>query len=73
MVYTADVPGAYLNTDMDEHILMCLTGSIVDILCTINPNFKKSVVKQKGKRVIYIQLLKALYGCVCSALLWYKL
>jgi hypothetical protein len=30
-------------------------------------------VYKKGKKVLYLQLLKALYGCVKSALLWYEL
>ena len=28
---------------------------------------------ENGKAVLYLQLLKALYGCVKSALLWYGL
>ncbi len=28
---------------------------------------------ENGKEVLYLQLLKALYGCVKSALLWYGL
>ena len=28
---------------------------------------------EKGKRVLHLRLLKALYGCVKSALLWYEL
>ncbi len=30
-------------------------------------------VLRKRKKVLYLQLLKALYGCVQSALLWYEL
>jgi hypothetical protein len=28
---------------------------------------------ENGKKVLYLQLLKALYGCIKSALLWYEL
>ena len=28
---------------------------------------------ESGRKVLYVQLLKALYGCVVSALLWYEL
>jgi len=28
---------------------------------------------ETGRKVIYVQLVKALYGCVVSALLWYEL
>jgi hypothetical protein len=30
-------------------------------------------VIKNGKKVLYLELLKALYGCVQSALLWYNL
>ena len=33
---------------------------------------KDFVVTEKGKKVLYVQLDKALYGCVKSALLWYN-
>jgi hypothetical protein len=42
-------------------------------MCTVNPKYKSFVVIEHGKRVLYLQLLKALYGCVRSALLWYEL
>jgi len=72
-IVTADVPGAYLHADMDEFVIIWLTGNIVDIVCKINPTFLKSVVIEFGKNVLYMQLLKALYSCVRSALLWYEL
>jgi hypothetical protein len=28
---------------------------------------------ESGRKVLYVQVLKALYGCVVSALLWYEL
>jgi hypothetical protein len=31
------------------------------------------VTHERGKKVLYLRLLKALYGCVMSALLWYEL
>jgi Reverse transcriptase (RNA-dependent DNA polymerase) len=31
------------------------------------------VVIENGKKVLYVRLIKAIYGCVQSALLWYKL
>ena len=30
------------------------------------------VVIEKGKRVLYVQVLKAIYGMLQAALLWYK-
>ncbi len=72
-VGTADVVGAYLKALMTDFVLMKFTGESVDILCKLNKENEKYVVIEKGKRVLYVRLDKALYGCVKSALLWYKL
>jgi hypothetical protein len=50
-----------------------LTGESVEIMCTVNAKYVPFVVTENGKKVLYLQLLKALYGCVRSALLWYEL
>jgi hypothetical protein len=72
-VATADVVGAYLLADMDDFTVMKLTGDTVDIMCRVNPKYETFVSTENGKKVLYLQLLKALYGCVRSALLWYEL
>jgi Reverse transcriptase (RNA-dependent DNA polymerase) len=72
-VATADVVGAYLNADMDQFTLMKLTGDTVDIMISVNKRYQPFVSTENGKPVLYLQLKKALYGCVKSALLWYEL
>jgi hypothetical protein len=72
-VATADVPGAYLHADMDDFTVLKLVGQSVDILCQANPDYKQYVTEENGKKVLYLQLLKALYGCIKSGLLWYEL
>ena len=67
-----DIPGAYLHADMKEFTLIKFTGESVDILCKTNSEYGKCVIIENGKRVFYLQLAKALYGCVVSALLWYE-
>ena len=42
-------------------------------MCKVNAKYKAFVTVENGKEVLYLQLLKALYGCVRSALLWYEL
>jgi hypothetical protein len=70
-----DVPGAYLNADMpkDKFVLLKLEGKFVDIMCEVNPEYLEDVRTVNGKKVLYLRLLKALYGCIESALLWYEL
>jgi Reverse transcriptase (RNA-dependent DNA polymerase) len=72
-VATADVVGAYLNADMEDFTLMKLTGEAVNIMVQVNNLYQPFVTTEKGKPVLYLQLKKALYWCVKSALLWYEL
>lgn len=70
-----DVPGAYLHAKMpkDKQILMKIRDQFVDIMCEVNPEYKQYVRIENGKKVLYVQVLQALYGCIESALLWYEL
>jgi hypothetical protein len=74
-VVTADVEGAYLHADMDELVLMMFEGDMVDYMVQTNPaKYAKYVhTNKRGKKVLYVQLIKALYGCIQSAMLWWKL
>ena len=58
---------------MEDFVPLKLVGKAVNILCQVNPKYEKSVVIENGKKVLYLQLLQALYSCVQSALLWYNL
>ena len=69
-VSTADVEGAYLHADMDEKLIMMVAGEMVDYMISVNPEYKNFVhTTNTGRRILYVQLLKALYGCMQSALL----
>jgi hypothetical protein len=73
-VATADVAGAYLHAKMDEFVIMKITNPHhIRIMCDIDPIYKEYITVENGKEVLYVQLLKALYGCIKSALLWYML
>ena len=72
-VGTADVPGAYLQADMEDYVILKMTGRSVDALCETDKAYKEFVATERGKRVIYLRLKKALYGCIKSAMLWYNL
>ena len=77
-VATYDVPGAYLQaslapTDNGERVLMKLVGEFVDIMCKVNPEHTKNIVYENGQKVLYMEILQAIYGCIESALRWYEL
>ena len=54
---------------MDDEVIMKIVRKDVDIFCELRGDFKKFVVMENGIKVLYVQLYKALYGCVKSALL----
>ena len=72
-VATADIAGDYLKAYMKDFTIMKFTGPSVNILCNMKPKYKDYVAIENGVKVIYVRLIKAIYGCVQSALLWYKM
>ena len=52
----------------------CLSMTLsVRLLCRLNPEHERFVIIENGVEVLYVRLIKALYGCDKSALLWYDL
>jgi len=75
---TLDIPNAFVQTDVrqkegDEKIIMKIRGQLVEILLEISPvTYKDYVVYENGKKVLYVQIMKALYGIMKSSLLYYN-
>eukprot|EP00934_Nitzschia_sp_Nitz4_P008987 Nitzschia sp. Nitz4//scaffold353_size16344//11151//16190//NITZ4_008865-RA/size16344-processed-gene-0.13-mRNA-1//1//CDS//3329548925//8977//frame0 len=73
-VAVVDVPGAFMQAEMDELVHVRLTGVIVDVLMEIDPSYQQFMCIERGVKVIYVELLKALYGTLRAArLFWMKL
>jgi AAA ATPase containing von Willebrand factor type A (vWA) domain len=73
-VAISDVVGAYLNAMMKEFVAMKVVGREAELMCELNPTWKRHLrYDRRGKAILYVRLKKALYGCVRSALLWYEL
>ena len=79
-VAVAEIPGAYLHASFppDKKVILKLNGVFVDIMCSVNPAFEEHIMYEKNRRgrdiqVLYIRVLRALYGCLELALLWYNL
>ena len=75
-IMTADVPNAYIQASMppkkneEDRVTMKITGALVDMVLEIDPiGYTNYVVKERGKRVIYMEMLRALYGVLESALI----
>ena len=62
-VTVLDIPSAFMQVDMDELIHMHFRGEMVDKLIAINHELYSSyVTEEQGEKVMYVELLKALYG-----------
>jgi len=76
---TADIPNAFIQAslenlkDGDEKVVMKVTGMLVDLLVKVAPDvYGPFVVFENGRKVLYLQVLRALYGMLQAALIWYK-
>ena len=75
-VISFDVPGAFLQADMpdDKLVLLRLTGEFVIFMCEINPEFIPHVrTDKRGRKILYMKVIRAIYGCIQAALQWYIL
>ena len=69
-VATMDIGGAYLNADMEgPAVHMRINKQVSDLLCQLDESYRPFV---RTNGTIVVKLLKALYGCVQSSLLWYR-
>jgi hypothetical protein len=79
-VMTADIPNAFVQTDVDprhhtkgERIIMKIRGTLVDMLVEIAPEvYIDFVVYEENIKTLYVKMLKATYGMMQSSLLYYK-
>ncbi len=77
-VMTADIPNAFVQTSIDEkklghRVIMKIRGPLVDLLLELDASTYAPFVVQEGKsKVIYVRMVKALYGLIIASLLYYK-
>jgi Reverse transcriptase (RNA-dependent DNA polymerase) len=78
-VMTCDIPNAFIQAEMPEirdgkeRVMMKITGVLVDLLMEMDPNlYGPMIVFENGKKVVYVLVLRAIYGMLEAALLWYK-
>jgi len=72
-VVTCDIPGAFMQADMDETVHVRFDGPLVELLVRVDPKqYTKYLLKERGKDVFYVKLEKALYGTLQGVLLFWK-
>ena len=69
-----DVTNTYINTNMptkkhgEERLIMMITGVLVDMLLELGSDtYRKYVVFENGKKVIYVVVLREIYGTLVAA------
>ncbi len=77
-VSTFDIPNAFTQTAVEEQdaqgdqVIMKIKGAMVTMLCEIDPNYEQYVTQEHGQPVLYVHILRAIYGMLMSGLLFYK-
>lgn len=68
VVVCVDIEGAYLAVDMEDDVYGMFDSVVAQFMIRLYPEFAKFM--RNGR--LYFKLKKALYGCVQSALLFYR-
>ena len=58
---------------VDRFLLIKIIDEFVEGMCDFNPEYIPYVRYENGKKVLNVNILRAIYGCIDSALLWYRL
>ena len=72
-IAVVDLPGAFLHADNVQDVIMFMQGRLAELMSLIAlQTYQKFITVEKGQKVLYIKVQKALYGKLKSALLFYK-
>ena len=72
-VATVDIPGAFMQANIDDETYVKIQGAMCDIFVQIDPDrYAKFVCVEHGRNTIYLKLKKALYGTLKAAKLFYE-
>ena len=70
---TVDILGAFMQGDQDETVHMRLEGTLAELLTKCDPKlYRQYVVTENNKPMLYVELIKALYGTLRAALIFWR-
>jgi len=74
-IAVTDIPGAFLQADMDQNVHMLLEVTIAELIVKLEPKLYRNYIwrNKNDKPMFYVKLRKALYGTLQVALLLWKL
>jgi hypothetical protein len=77
-IMTANIPNAFVQMDIEnkpsgKRIIMKIRGQLVNMLVNIASQDYQNLVHLEGnQKVLYVEMLKALYSMLQSSLLYYR-
>jgi hypothetical protein len=69
-VFKIDVKGAFIQTPMEGDPIYLKIGKDLASIVKLYPEYSEFV---NGKGNLFVEMLKAMYGCVQASLLWHRL
>ena len=73
-VMTCNIPGAFMQANIDEQLFLKFDGDLVELLVQAEPTYQPYIMYKGRQPILYTDLDKALYGTLQAALLiWQKL
>ena len=72
-VAVIDIPGAFMQADIDDEVIIRFKGKMTELLIEVDKVlYRPYAMMEHGKTVIYVDLLKALYGTLKAARLFWE-
>jgi len=68
-----DIPGAFMQEEMNDTVHVKMEGCLAELLVKIDPElYRKFLSNKNGKSVLYVRLKKAVYGTLQAAMLFWR-
>ena len=74
-VAMVDIPGTYIHAEMPKYkrFIKKLQGQLINIMCEVKQEFMQHLCYKNRQKDLYLLVLRDIYGCIDSDLLWYDL
>ena len=69
---TCDIPGAFMQADIDDQLFFKFDGDLVELLVQVEPTYQPYIRCEGRQPILYTELNKALYVMLQGALLFWK-
>ena len=70
-VITLDIPGSFLNANIEEEMLLKNELAELKVMIDLALYGPYMIMMKKGEKLLYVKILKAMYGLMRATLLFY--